>query len=98
MRKRNSDVDDAVLRGRDIANTNVATTAYKMATNGKNPTMTQFFLKARAGWSEKTQIEFRAEILFATRIGLDGVLRQGVEEKQDLSTELLEAAYADLDP
>lgn len=43
---------DAVLKGRSIAEQNVTATAFQMATSGKCPTMTIFWLKCRARWRE----------------------------------------------
>ena len=41
-------------RGALEANHNVAQTLYKMATSGQRPAATMFWLKARAGWRERT--------------------------------------------
>lgn len=46
-------VKRAIARGRAKANQKVAQTAYRMATSGDFPTMTQFWLKTRAGWKEE---------------------------------------------
>lgn len=39
--------------GTTIANTAVAKTLYRMATSGKQPAATMFWLKCRAGWRER---------------------------------------------
>ena len=45
-------IADAVHRGRSKAEAAVTNTAFKMAKSGKQPGMTQFWLKTRAGWKE----------------------------------------------
>lgn len=44
-------------RGILDSNTNVAQTLYKMATSGKDPIATLFWLKSRAGWKERPSFE-----------------------------------------
>jgi hypothetical protein len=44
-------------RGILEANSHVAQTLYKMATSGKDPIATLFWLKARAGWKERPSFE-----------------------------------------
>jgi|GEM_PF-1095190 len=44
--------DEYLQRGRAKAKAQVMQTAYKMATSGKTPAMTMFWLKTRAGWRE----------------------------------------------
>jgi hypothetical protein len=39
------------------ANTSVVQTLYKMATSGKHPMATMFWLKCRAGWRESRTLE-----------------------------------------
>ena len=41
---------------RAIANSKVAETAYQLATSGKAPAVTMFWLKTRAGWRERTDL------------------------------------------
>ena len=55
------DLFDTVEKGRAMAISQVAKTAYQMATSGKVPAMTMFYLKCRAGWSEKPIEEIEAE-------------------------------------
>jgi phage terminase small subunit len=43
---------DAIERGREKGNVRVMQTAFQMATNGKNPAMTMFWLKCRMRWRE----------------------------------------------
>jgi hypothetical protein len=50
--KKNRAARDALLKGRSDAKKDVFQTAYEMATSGKCPTMTIFWLKCRAGWKE----------------------------------------------
>lgn len=45
----------ALERGRSISIEAVANTAFDMATSGKHPSMTMFWLKSRAGWSDKAE-------------------------------------------
>lgn len=40
-----------------LVNAEVAKTALDMAKSGRNPEMTQFWLKTRAGWTEKSRLE-----------------------------------------
>lgn len=40
-----------------LVNAKVAKVALDMALSGRNPEMTQFWLKTRAGWSEKQRLE-----------------------------------------
>jgi len=55
--KNNKKSAAAYKLGIDKVNNNVAQTAYQMATSGKHPTMTQFWLKTRAGWRENDGLE-----------------------------------------
>lgn len=49
-------------RGRPMAIAKVAETAYKLATNGKCPAMTMFWLKTQAGWKEaRPDLKFDAD-------------------------------------
>lgn len=43
---------DALEKGRALASLNVTQAAYKMATSGKQPAMTMFWLKCRERWRE----------------------------------------------
>ena len=94
-RKEHPRIDDAIDRGKAVAIAAVAQTAYKMATNGKNPGMTAFFLKCRAGWQEKNKLDITHNVKtsFVTQIGADGVLKKVVADKQDIGTEEAEALY-----
>ncbi len=44
-----------------LVNAKVAKVALDFALNGRNPEMTAFWLKTRAGWSEKQKIELTGE-------------------------------------
>ncbi len=52
----NKKVSDALLKGRAVAASNVAETAYKMAVSGANPTMTIFWLKTQLKWNDKPEV------------------------------------------
>lgn len=55
--KRQPEVKWAIEKGRSDAILQVGSTAFQQAVTGKNPAMTMFYLKCRAGWSEKSQEE-----------------------------------------
>jgi hypothetical protein len=55
--KAQPEVNDALLKGRAIASSTVLKTAYDMATSGKNPVMTIFWLKVREHWKETQVLE-----------------------------------------
>jgi hypothetical protein len=57
MSKRNAAVRDALERGRAQAESMVAQSAYEMATSGRHPIMTRFWLQARAQWRTTTRVE-----------------------------------------
>ncbi len=42
---------------RTIANSKVAETAYRLATSGKAPAVTMFWLKSRAGWRDRADLK-----------------------------------------
>ena len=44
-------------QGRITAGAKIRGVAYKMATSGKNPIMTMFWLKTRAKWSNEMRLE-----------------------------------------
>ncbi len=46
-----------LTNGAALANISVAHTAYKLAVSGECPDMTRFWLRSRAGWTEKTIVE-----------------------------------------
>lgn len=46
------EVRQAIDRGRSKGIFDVSNAAFEMATSGKHPSMTMFWLKTRAGWSE----------------------------------------------
>lgn len=47
------DVKAAIEKGRSKGIFEVSNTAFEMATSGKHASMTMFWLKTRAGWSEE---------------------------------------------
>lgn len=51
---------DEIKRGGAVASSRVHQTAYQMATNGRQPAMTMFWLKCRAGWRETNVLEIAA--------------------------------------
>lgn len=53
--KEDPEVYAAIEKGRARAIISVTKTAYTLATDGKNPSMTMFWLKCRARWSEAAQ-------------------------------------------
>ena len=61
--RKNDAAYQATIRGRALAKQNVSKTVYDMAVSGKHPTMTQFWLKCRAGWKETTvhELEISAQ-------------------------------------
>ena len=52
-----------IKRGAIQANTRVGQTLYQMATSGKHPAATIFWLKVRAGWREIQVVETRPAAL-----------------------------------
>ena len=56
--KNNDTFKQAIQRGRAMANSKVAQTAYEMATSGESEGMTKFWLKTQAGWKEVSKMEF----------------------------------------
>lgn len=54
---RDSRVTDTLKKAREDLDRQVMDTAFKMATDGKSPAMTIFWLKARVGWKESQRIE-----------------------------------------
>ena len=48
--------------GLEVANAKVAETLFRMATSGRVPAATFFWLKTRAGWRETTNIEHSGTI------------------------------------
>lgn len=47
---------DELKQGEGKAHVQITQRAFEMARNGRNPAMTMFWLKCRAGWTEKIQI------------------------------------------
>lgn len=54
--KRYSAMREALSKGRAKANAKLTETAFKMATNGKNPAMTIFLCKVRLRWKEPKDV------------------------------------------
>lgn len=46
------EINEALLKGRARASAQVRKTAFAMATSGKHPALTIFWLKCREGWKE----------------------------------------------
>lgn len=55
--KKSQAARDALENGRRRGDIKVIDTAFKMATDGKHPKMTMFWLKTRCGWRETTRLE-----------------------------------------
>lgn len=55
-RRENSEISDAIKRGRDKGISVVANKLFESAKSG-NVTAMIFYLKAHAGWTDKTQVE-----------------------------------------
>lgn len=53
--------DEQLQRGKAKAKAQVMQSAFKMATNGKTPAMTMFWLKTQCGWREVQQTESLAK-------------------------------------
>lgn len=49
---------DIIEEGRANGHKKVASALFDMATDKEHPTMTAFYLKAKAGWKETTSVEF----------------------------------------
>lgn len=91
----NSELKHAFSKGKNSGIRNVSIRAYSMAMSGKNPQMTAFYLKAKAGWTEVQKVEHsgRQEIVFKTQIGEDGTIRTTDTEKDQLNPE--DVGYGD---
>ena len=66
-----------------MANAMVARTAFQMATSGRSPDMTKFWLKAQAGWKDQTYVDLTSK----------GEKLEGMSAKDKLAS-ALEAAGA----
>jgi DNA-binding CsgD family transcriptional regulator len=60
LKKRDEALADALDKGRSLASSEVLKTAFKMATSGKHPWMTGFWLKCKLGWKEPKHEEMQA--------------------------------------
>ena len=56
----------ALLKGRAVAADAVYQTAWSLATSGKCPTMTIFWLKCREGWKEDADIDKLRQVMAVT--------------------------------
>ena len=88
-RKDHPAIDEAIEIGRSKGIATVTGKAFEMASNGKNQIMTIFWLKSQASWKETTTIEHQKTIVFKTRIGEDGTLRN--EETPLIEGEVIDA-------
>ncbi len=77
---------DALEKGRAQAGAKVMKTAFDMATSGKHPIMTMFWLKCREGWKESMVIEHKDE----GKGGALGADHAALSELLSLSTEELQ--------
>jgi uncharacterized protein (DUF2384 family) len=66
--KENTVIFDALERGRASAAVKVLKAAYDMASSGKNPLMTMFWLKCRLRWSEAKPEADRSEEDFTIQL------------------------------
>lgn len=53
---------DAIKLGKDDAAHELHKTAYELAVKDKNPAMLMFWLKCRAGWREKSEIDVNHQL------------------------------------
>ena len=68
-------VHDAISKGRALASMCVRKTAYQMATSGKCPAMTIFWLKTREGWKEPRDEDDHAPIKVIAGLSTEELLR-----------------------
>ena len=85
-----------MVTGSVKANSSVAQSLYKMATSGKCPASTMFWLKCRAGWRETSVIEHTGRNGGPLEmVHLDGKIQEElarVAASQDLAKDVAEAA------
>ena len=60
--KENPELEAVMNMGVSIAHKQVTETAFAMATDGKNPAMTMFWLKCRANWKDTQHVEMSGKI------------------------------------
>ncbi len=68
-------VHEAISKGRALASMGVRKTAYQMATSGKCPAMTIFWLKTREGWKEPREGDDQAPIKIIAGMSTEDLLR-----------------------
>ncbi|WPU65902.1 hypothetical protein [Peredibacter starrii] len=66
-----SEIERAMKMGKAKSIEAVASTAFKMATSGKYPNMTMFWLKTHGKWSEEAREEYETEFTFKLAYNLD---------------------------
>lgn len=86
MSKEDEKLKVCIEQGRSKAILKVSRSAFELASSGKNPDMTKFYLRCRAGWKEKVEIEstVKQEVTFVTKIGDDGVVKMSSTDKDAL--------------
>lgn len=87
------EVGQAIERGRAKGIAKISETAYKMADSGDMPTMTQFFLKCKAGWADKQHVEMTGKDGSAIKVkhqvtdaDLDAEIRDLIEMAKEITT------------
>ena len=79
--KKSPDVHALYEKGVKEAHGKVINTAFSMATNGKNTAMTIFWLKARMGWKDKSELTVNVgEMAEEARKALAELLPQGIPQ------------------
>lgn len=66
---------EAVANGRAKASTKVFQTAYSMATSGKCPSLTIFWLKTQEGWKEPVHVEANVTGIQVTKDNIQDLLK-----------------------
>ena len=74
-------VADAIQKGREQASAKVRATAFNMATSGKCPAMTIFWLKVREGWKESVDVNLIPKPTIIEK--LDGTVLELGAKKSD---------------
>ncbi len=92
LMKEDPRIESAMELGRARVIDAVSLTAYQLAVSGKHPGMTQFYLKCRAGWAEKTDINVSGKTIveFITKIGGDGQIKTVDNVKDEINSGDLE--------
>lgn len=65
----------AIARGRARAGFKIHDAAYKMASSGKNPSMTIFWLKTQEGWKEPVHLEANVTGIQVTKDNIQDLIK-----------------------